>query len=97
MLPAASTRCLYCAADPCFACLFFPVAHDSFLNHMLGVPWQNAIKYHRWVPLHMPCSCCCGITPGAGMVLIYLRMKCESVPDVTRMLLSTDARAVRGA
>ena len=24
------------------------VAHDSFVNRLLGLPWQRVIKYHRW-------------------------------------------------
>ena len=24
------------------------VAHDSFVNRLLGLPWHRIIKYHRW-------------------------------------------------
>ena len=33
-------------ADVPFWCLLWPVAHDSFLNHMLGIPWQNMVSEH---------------------------------------------------
>ena len=32
------------SADVPFWCLLWPVAHDSFLNHMLGIPWQNMVS-----------------------------------------------------
>ncbi|KAG2496125.1 hypothetical protein HYH03_005728 [Edaphochlamys debaryana] len=31
------------------AILFFPVAHNSFLNRMLGIPYAALVRFHRWV------------------------------------------------
>lgn len=43
----------------CAVGLFWPVAHDSFVNHMLGIPWQNMIKFHRWMGECLVCPCAC--------------------------------------
>lgn len=34
---------------PLFGLLFWPCAHNSWLNMALGLPWSHVIKYHRWV------------------------------------------------
>jgi hypothetical protein len=45
-------------ADVPFWCLFWPVAHDSFLNHMLGIPWQNMVSIDIFALKFQHQECC---------------------------------------